>query len=390
MTEKEVAELRRRFKPEKTNIKCIRGCYVSESKTIISEFNQFYGTMPKEEAAEILTIIKKTLSGTIGKNLLDIEFSNEQVVSSEEHELLMKLKDSELEDDEAVSELYRKIISTHRTENKYLILLTFDSYDVPSYAKDDVKLEDSAEVYKYVLCSICPVKMTKPALSYSAGENQFRHTKADWIISSPELGFLFPTFDYRQSNIYNVLCYTKDPADNHDEIIDELFKTDVPMAAETQKEVFNSILEEAVSEKCSYDVMQTVHEQISAMVLEHKANKEEEPLVLSKRNMTDVLEYCGVDEEHIAVFADKYDSEFGEDMKISPRNIVDIKKFELSTPDITIKVNPERKDLVKTKIIDGVKYILIRADEGVEVNGVNINITEEQEVRETVTAADVE
>lgn len=387
MTEKEIAEIRRRFKPEKTNIKCIRGCYVSESKEIISEFNQFYGTMPKEEAAEILNVIKKTISGTIGKNLIDIEFSNEQVVSSDEHELLMKLKNSELEDDEAVSELYRKIISTHRTEDKYLILLSFDSYDVPSYTKDDVKLEDSADVYKYVLCSICPVKMTKPALSYSAGENQFRHTKADWIISNPELGFLFPTFDYRQSNIYNVLCYTKDPADSHDEVIAGLFNTDVPMAAETQKEVFNSILEESVSEKCSYDVMQTVHEQISAMVLEHKASKEDEPLALSKRNMTDVLEYCGVDEEHIAVFADKYDSEFGEDAKISPKNIVDIKKFELKTPDITIKVNPERKDLVKTEVINGVKYIMIRADDNVEVNGVSINIANEENADSTEESA---
>ncbi|MGN1087285.1 MAG: DUF4317 family protein, partial [Porcipelethomonas sp.] len=252
--------------------------------------------------------------------------------------------------------------------------LTLDSYDVPSYSKDEVKLEDSAEVFKYVLCSICPVKMTKPALSYSVNENEFKNIKTDWIISNPEIGFMFPAFDYRQSNIYNALYYSKDSSDNHEEFVAEIFNSDIPMPAETQKEIFNSILEEAVSEECSFEVVQTVHEQISAMVEEHKANKEEEPLVLSKRNVTDVLEYCGVDEEHINTFAEKYDSEFGADMQLSPKNIVDVKKFEVSTPDVTIKVNPERKDLVQTKIIDGVKYIMIRADESVEVNGVNISI----------------
>lgn len=374
MTEKEVAEIRRRFNIDKTNIKCIRGCYVNENKDIISDFNQFFGTMPKDESEEILAIIKKTLSGTLGKNLIDIEFTNQQVIDSDEHNLLMKLKDSELDDDEAVAELYQKIIRSLVIEGKYLILLTLDSYDVPSYSKDEVKLEDSAEVFKYVLCSICPVKMTKPALSYSVNENEFKNIKTDWIISNPEIGFMFPAFDYRQSNIYNALYYSKDSSDNHEEFVTEIFNSDIPMPAETQKEIFNSILEEAVSEECSFEVVQTVHEQISAMVEEHKANKEEEPLVLSKRNVTDVLEYCGVDEEHINTFAEKYDSEFGADMQLSPKNIVDVKKFEVSTPDVTIKVNPERKDLVQTKIIDGVKYIMIRADESVEVNGVNISI----------------
>lgn len=375
MTEKEVAEIRRRYNIEKTSIKCIRGCYVNESKNIVSDFRQHFGTVPKSEAADILAIIKKTLSGTIGKNLIDIEFSNSQVIESDEHTLLMKLKDSELEDDEAVAELYQKIIRSFTIEGKFLIMLTLDSYDVPSYSKDDVKLEDSDEVYKYVMCSICPVKQTKPALSYSVNENEFKNIKTDWVISNPEAGFIFPAFDYRQSNIYAALYYTKNAADSHQDLVDELFNADIPMPAETQKEVFNSILEESVSEECDIKVMQNVHSQISAIVEDHKVRKSEEPLLISKRNVTDVLEYCGVKEESINTFSEKFDSEFGENARISPKNIVNVKKFEVQTPDVTIKVNPERQDLVKTEIIDGVKYILIRAEDNVEVNGVNINIS---------------
>ncbi len=374
MKEKEIAEIRKRFNINKTNIKSIRGCYVNENKEIISEFNQFFGTMPRDEGEEVLTIIKKTLSGTLGKNLIDLEFSNQQVVDSDEHNLLMRLKDSELEDNEAVSLLYEKIIRSFDTEEKFLIMLVFDKYDVPYYTKDEIKLEDFGNIFSYVLCSICPVKMTKTGLSYHTTEKQFKNITADWIISNPETGFMFPAFDDRQANIYNVLYYSKDSANNHDELVSEVFNTEIPLPATAQKEVFNSILEESINEECSFDIMQNVHEQISAIITEHKVNKVEEPLVISKRNVSDILEYCGVGEESINTFCEKFDDEFGEDTKISPKNIIDVKKFEVSTPNISIKVNPERKDLVQTKIIDGVKYIMIRADENVEVNGVNIKI----------------
>lgn len=251
MTEKEISEIRRRFNIDKTNISCIRGCYVNENKEIISDFNQFFGTIPRNEAEELLTIIKKTLSGTIGKNLIDIEFSNQQVIDSDEHKLLMRLRDSALNDDEAVAELFAGIIRSLMLEGKYLILLTFDKYDVPSYSKDDIKIEDSSEVFSYLVCAVCPVKMTKPALSYYVNENQFRNISVDWIINTPELGFMFPAFDDRQSNIYNALYYSKSPAENHEELVEAIFKTEIPMPAAAQKEIFNSILEETVSEVCS-------------------------------------------------------------------------------------------------------------------------------------------
>lgn len=374
MTEKEISEIRRRFNIDKTNISCIRGCYVNENKEIISDFNQFFGTIPRNEAEELLAIIKKALSGTIGRNLIDIEFSNQQVIDSNEHRLLMQLRDSAINDDEAISALYKIIIQSLNLEGKYLILLTYDKYDVPSYSKDEVKLEDNSVVFSYLVCAVCPVKMTKPALSYYVNENQFRNISVDWIINPPELGFMFPAFDDRQANIYKALYYSKNSAENHDEFADAIFNSKIPMPAAAQKEIFNSILEETVSEDCSYDVLQTVHEQLSSIITEHKESKEETPLVISKNTVKEVLEYCGVAEPHIDEFDKKFDNEFGENTELSPKNIIDVKKFEVCTPDITIKVNPERKDLVKTRIIDGVKYIMIRADDNVVVNGVNINI----------------
>ncbi len=194
-------------------------------------------------------------------------------------------------------------------------------------------------------------------------------------MSAPELGFLFPAFNDRSANIYNALYYSRNIAENHTEFVDTVFKSEIPMPAAAQKETFQAVLEETVAEDCSFDVVQAVQGQLSEMIEEHKNNKEEEPLVVSKKTVKGILESCGVSEERVTAFEEKFDTEFGADTEISPRNLIDTKQLEVRTPDVTIRVNPERNDLVETRIIDGTKYILIRADEGVEVNGVNIHIS---------------
>ncbi|SDN33465.1 DUF4317 domain-containing protein [Acetanaerobacterium elongatum] len=375
MNEKEVAEIRRRFRQDKSNITHIRGCFVNEKREIVSEFNQSLALMSQEESEMFLSVIKRTLSGTIGKNLVDISFTTQQVVDSEEHKLLMELKNSSLKDENAVQTFFQHVIQALAIEGNYLILLAHDTYDIPYRSQDGEKQDDaSSEVFSYILCSICSIKPPQPALSYYVTENEFHNRKAEWIVSAPTLGFMFPAFDDRSANIYNALYYSHDIEDNHAEFVDAVFKTDIPMPAAAQKEVFQSLLGDLLADNCSYEAVLSVHEQIRQMIEEHKANKEEEPLALSKSTVKSVLKSCGVSDSSMIAFDEKYDAEFGADTQISPHNIVDAKKFEVRTPDVTIHVNPERGDLVETRVINGTKYILIRADEGVEVNGINIHI----------------
>lgn len=373
MTEKEVSEIRRRFRAEKSNITRIRGCYVNEKKEIISQFSQPISQLSQEETEEILAILKKTLSGTLSKNLIDIEFTTRQVMESEEHRLLMALRGSELNDEDAVEEFYHRVISSLSMEGNYLILLCSDKYDVPSYTKDGEKEGESSDVFTYILCSVCPVKQTKPLLSYYVYENRFRNLTPDWIVAAPQLGFLFPSFDDRSANIYNALYYSRNIEENHQEFVDTVFRTELPMPAAVQKETFQGLLAETLEEDCSLDVVQAVNEQLCSMMEEHKANKEEEPLVISRGTVKRVLESCGVAEEHVAAFEEKYESEFGAETELRPVNLVE-KQFEVRTPDVTIQVNPERGDLIETRVIDGKRYILIHAEAGVEVNGVPVRI----------------
>lgn len=377
MNEKEIAEIRRRFRPDKSNITRVRGCYVNEKREIVSQFDQSLRIMSQEESEALLGILKKTLSGTLGKNLVDIEFATQQVVDGEEHKLLMALRSSSLDDEEAVQTFFNRVIEVINLDENYLILLAYDKYDVLSYTKDGEKQNESTDVFSYFLCSICPVKMTKPALGYYAPENMFRNITADWVVSPPELGFMFPAFDDRSTNIYNAVYYSRNIAENHPEFIETVFKTDIPMPAAAQKETFETILSDTIADDCSLNVVQAVHEQLSGMIVEHKANKIREPLTISKQTIKDVLETCGVSEDHMSAFEERYDDAFGADKEISPRNIVDTKQMELRTPDVTIRVSPGCGDMIETRVINGRKYILVRADQGVEVNGVAISILEQ-------------
>ena len=374
MNEKEIAELRRRFRQDKSSITHVRGCYVNENREIISEFDQSLTLSRQEDAEKILAVLRKTLSGAVGRNLLDIEFDTRQVVEGDEHRLLMALRDSRLADQEAVHALFRRVIASLDLAGNYLILLAYDAYDVPYRSKDGQRQDDASDqVFTYILCAVCPVKLTKDALSYYIQENQFRSVEADWVVAAPEVGFLFPAFDDRATNLYNALYYTRDISQSHPDFVDALFKSQVPMPAAVQKETFQSILGDTLEEECRYEVVQAVHDELCGMIAAHKESKEEDPLVISKVTVKQVLHECGVSPDHVERFEEQYDRQFGPEADLPPRNIVDEKQLEVKTPDVTIKVSPERSDLVETRVIDGRRYILIRAEEGVEVNGVQIH-----------------
>ena len=197
MNTKEVSELRRRWQAEKNAVKRIYGCYVNASGEIVTDLDEPLSLMPQEEAEQYFALLKKALSGKLGKNLLDLVFSTQQVADSDEHRLLMSLRDSELQDLEARQAFYQKAVESLHLEGSYLLLLAHDTYDVPTKAKDGAALEDGENVFSYLLCAVCPVKEGKPGLGYYAGDNEF-HCFAPQTVAAPECGFLFPAFDARR------------------------------------------------------------------------------------------------------------------------------------------------------------------------------------------------
>ncbi len=375
MNDREIAEIRRRLRPEKNNIGRIRGCYVNEKHVIISEFDQMLGLISNDEAEEILSLLRKSLSGSIGRNLIDISSSNQQVLESEEHKLLSVLRSSSLSDNDAVKSFYEKAIKSIDIEGSYFILLANDKYDLFTFDENQEKGE-SSEVFSYILCAVCPIKTSKPSLGYNISESRFKNIIRDSIMGSPEIGFMFPAFDARTSNIYGALFYTRDVSLAHEEFVDSIFKTEIPIPATEQAMSIAEILNNTVAEECSLELVQSMQAQLIELTADHKANKEDEPLTLSSKDMGTLLRFGGVKEDAIGAFSERFEDGLGATASLHPSNIIDIKKFEVKTPEVTVKVSPECSELVQTRIIDGTKYLLIRADGDVEVNGIRININE--------------
>ena len=380
MNEKEIGEIRRHLRRDRSNMTAIYGCFVNDNKEIISEYRAGTGIMSENEADKYFAILRKALSGSVGKNLIDLTFKTSQVAGSPEHELLMKLRESKLQDEELRMTLYKKMIDTIVLEGNYLILLGCDAYDVPFKSKDDTLQNDSAdETFTYLICAVCPVKQTKPNLHYVPEEKTFHDGAMNQPVSAPEIGFLFPAFDNRSTNIYNALYYTHNTKENQDALIEAVFNTPVPKPAAEQKKCFEALLTTALGDECNLDVVQTVHEQLCERMELHKESKVPDPLLIDKNVLKEVLTSCGVSETGVAKFSVQYDEAFGFEAELHPKNIIDSKHFEIQTPDVVIKVDPTRSDLIETRIIGGVKYILICADENVEVNGISIHIEEQKE-----------
>lgn len=370
MNQKELSELRRRFRPEKSAISHIYGCYVNGSREIISYLDEPMGMMPQEEAEKYLGLLKKALSGTLGRNLVDIVFSTQQVMDSDEHRFLMGLRDSQLKDGALRQSFYDKVIASLDMDgSNYLILLAHDAYDVPYKGRDGELQDDASDtVFSYIICCVCPVKDGKLELGFFSGENEFHSCAANQIVAPPELGFLFPAFDDRAANIYNALLYSKKADQLHQEFINAVFRTEPPLSAAEQREAFEGALTGALEDACSIEVVQAVHERLRDQIVQHKETKDPEPLALTAGDIGNILRDCSVPEERVSAFLERCGERLGANVVLNPVNLIESGKFEVETADAKLSLDPEHSYLLEMRVIDGRQYLLFPAD-SVTVNG---------------------
>lgn len=376
MNKKEIAVLRRFLTYEKNGIAALKGCYVSQRKEIISCFDCSLVLMPEEEAEKYLAILRRVLSGREGRNSFAVDFSIPDVTEGKQHALLSRLRASRLEDEEALKDYYTAVIASMKAlESDCLILIACNTADVVKKHADGSKGEDSETSFTHLISCVCPVKDTKPALGYSHGDGSFHTCPIERVAAAPDMGFVFPAFDDFAANLYGALYYTRDTGDTHPDFTEAVFGKEAPTPADEQRGLFASLMTDAVGDACSYDVIQGVREQIAEMVEDHAADKENpEPLTVSKLKMEAILESSGVKAEKVAEFGVRFDEAFGQGTEVQPENLIDLKKLEITTPSVVIRADADRGDLIRTRVIDGVKYILIRADESVELNGLPLTI----------------
>lgn len=373
MINSEILEIRKQLKHENCSITKISGCYVDGEKTIKIKFTESFLCMPEEETFKYFEIFKKTLSGSLGRNLINMEFPTESEFNGGTQEFLLKLRDSELKDEALLDEFYDKIINFYDYTGNYLILIVYAAYDVPGKTSDRLILDDaSEEVYRYILCAICPVKLSKPGLCYNTESNQIEKLEQDWVVGMPENGFLFPAFNERSTDIHSMLYYAKEPDELHGDFVNQMFGCQAPTPAGDQKEIFQTLIKDTLGEECEYELVKNIHEKINEVLEEHKQKESGEPLALDKAEVKNIFADSGVADEKLQDFDKKYEMTAGDETVLLAENVINTRVFEVKTPDIVIKVNPERAELVKTQIVDGRKCLVIEITDQVEVNGITV------------------
>ena len=387
MNKKEISEIKKQFTPSHCAITRICGCYVDGEKEKKAQMKEMFLSLPEEEMFKYFDIFRKTLSGTLGKNLVNMEFPMETEDFGGTQAFLMSLRESQLNDPNLLNEFYDKVIESYDYGENYLILLIHSVYDVPGKTTDGLEMEDASdEVYDHILCAICPVKLSKPGLSYQAETNSFHDRIRDWIVELPEIGFLFPAFNDRSTDIHNILYYTKNPEDLRSGLVDQLLGCVLPLTAKTQKETFQTIIEDTLGSDCDYETIRNIHENLHEMMEEKK--EEPYPLVLDKTDIKNLLAGSGVQPEKLESFEKHYEASTPEPVPFMASNIANTRKFEVKTPDVIVQVNPARSDLVDTRIIDGRRCIVIEINDAVEVNGIPVRFRQTTDADSGDTVAD--
>jgi hypothetical protein len=373
MTRKELNEIKSQYTLENCGILRLCGCYVDGERNKITQFNENFLNLPEEEKHKYFDIFKKTLSGTPGKNLIDMKFNVDAYADEGARTFLMNLRDSGLKDERLLDEFYDRIINNYSYVGNYLIILINQVYDIPTVTTDNIEMEDASdEVYSYILCSICHVNLSKPGLGYDEEDNNFHDKKQNHMVDAPDVGFLFPAFNKRSADEDMTMFYTKDVSEFEDGLLDCLLDCAVPLPAKQQKETFTSLVSEALGEEADLQVVKNIHENLE-QIIEEKKQESAAPVMLDKNEMKDLLEKSGVKEERLENFEEHFEMAAGEHGKLVASNVSSGKKFEVKTPDVVIKINSDKTDIVSTQVIDGRQCLVIQIDERLVVNGISVN-----------------
>lgn len=428
MNKKEVLELKKRFKKDQTTFTRLVGCYVDCNREKICKFGSKFLTLEEEEYYKYLEIANKVLSGTLGNNLLNLSFPIEEEQVGGRQQILMALRDTDLEDETLLDTYYDLVIDTYDEPGNYLILLFMDSYDVMTRTNDNNNLDESEEVYKYLMCAICPVSLSKPGLGYLESEKRIGPRIRDWVVGAPDTGFLFPAFNDRSTDIHSTLFYTKNTKEPHSEFMTNGLGCGVERTATEQKMAFHSIVRNVLGaeDENTDDVMLDIQQNLSNLADEYAEchDTEEDPFILDKDVMTKVLNDSNVSEEKINRIEKSIDEAFGEKLPMA-ENVIDSKALvanelrveklaledqvgvltlqlneksseleerttqllekqeeidnymaETKTYDVVLRVKPEKAAQIKSQIINGEKCLVIpmKENENATINGVNTSV----------------
>ena len=415
MNKKEVMEIKRRLKKEGCTFTRMCGCYVDAEKNKVVNFGQTFLNLEDEEFYKYLEIAKKVLSGNIGNNLLTLDIPLEEEAAGGRQQFLMGLRESKLKSEELIDRFYDLVIDSYDYAGNYLILIFHDAYDVMTRTTDNNKLDESEEVYEYLLCAICPVSLSKPGLGYRADENRIGPRIRDWVVGAPDTGFVFPAFNDRTTDIHSLLFYTRDTKEPHSEFMENGLGCGSKRTATEQKNLFSHIVKHALGDddENSNDILLDLQQKMSDYMEEQDVLFDEETgVILEGEELGKLMSDTGISDDAASSIKEAYTENFSNQMP-EVAHLIDQKTLEanarvreeealraeveelkqqvamhhasedaddtddtIKTYDVILRVKPEKVPQIKSQMIDGQKCLVIPMDENehAAVNGINTTV----------------
>ena len=428
MNKKEVLELKRRFKKDAATFTKVCGCYVDGNHNKICKFGNTFLNLEEDEYYKYLEIANKALSGTLGNNLLELHFPIEEEEVGGRQQILMALRASKLEDENLLDTFYDLVIDTFDHTGNYLIVLFHDAYDVMTRTSDNNNLDESEEVYEYLICAICPVDLSKPGLGFLEDEHRIGPRVRDWVVGAVDTAFLFPAFNDRSTDIHSTLFYTKNTKEPHSEFMANGLGCGIERTATEQKMAFHSIVRNVLGAEDEHtdEVLLDMQQNLSDMIDEYAEthDSDEDVFLLDKEVVGKLLADSDISEEKASRIEKSMDEAFGEkppaaehviDSKALAQNELRVEKMaledqvgtltvqlnekdealaertsqliekqeeidnyiaETKTYDVVLRVKPEKASQIKSQMIDGQKCLVIpmKDDEHATINGVNTTV----------------
>lgn len=372
MKKKEISEIKKIFTPANCCLTRICSCYVDAEKNKRAELKEAFLSLPEEEAFKYFNIFRGALSGAVAKNLINLEFTKESEGEGGAQELLLALREEGLKNEYLLNEFYDKIIGSYDYGENYYIVLVHGVYDVPGRSSDGVEMYDASDfVYEFIQCAICPVKLTKGALSYNTDKNAVEARKRDWVVEAPDTGFLFPAFNDRQTDIHGTLLYAKKPDDyfSYRKVITEVLGANEPLVAGSQEYAFKKMTEDLLKENCSFKAVKGIYED----VLELVAESDGEPTVIDLKRAKKIWESNGADQKELDEFEETDKDSFP---ILTATNVINTKSFNIKTEGLEIKVKPDYAHRVECRMIDGRPCVVMAVSDHLEVNGITVRPVE--------------
>ena len=392
MNKKELSDLKKNFSDQCGffTFNQVLRAFIDSDKNVTYKSHSLMGVLPPEEQELLTDTLRKGLSGTLGKNLIEYNFPNAAYEEGKPQSVLYNALKSKLLDDNSVDIFLKNITENITYTSTFAVIAAHCTYTLFRRDKNDEK-SDVTNDYNFILTVFCPVELGEDVLVYDEDNNNICviPKKSRSLSKAPTDAFLFPVLTGGDPNVNAVLCYSSKPKEPNTSLVENVLGCEPTFTAVGEKEIFGKVLEDIVGEDLDYTIITKVNEKIAEEIKEHRFD--EKPTAIDDIKLKNILYDSGVKDDKLEKVHKTFTETVG-NKTLTASNLISPKTV-IVTPDITVNISKNATEKVRTSLIGGRRCLVIDLDDpNIIINGLptTIDIPEPTEPKNETPEVPVE